>query len=119
MDQLDRHNSKLNQTKCRFSTSSICGAYYRPKWNSVAQETVDEVLNFAISVHKGFASIHWNDQLFRGSYTASRNRTPNVTGSETEFNSREHKVLKWTQERKEQFERVKSIVKTLYRNCIF
>ncbi len=57
--------------------------------------------------------------LFWGSYTASRNRTPNVTGSETEFNSREHKVLKWTQERKEQFERVKSIVKTLYRNCTF
>ena len=52
-------------------------------------------------------------------FCKSRNRTPNVTGSETEFNSREHKVLKWTQERKEQFERVKSIVKTLYRNCTF
>jgi hypothetical protein len=30
-----------------------------------------------------------------------------------ERNSREHKVLQWTQERKDQFERIKSIVKAL------
>jgi len=76
------------------------------------QDKLDEVLNFAMTVRikdlQRFIGMvnYFGDHI---SHLADELRMLR----EMERDSREHKVLQWTQERKDQFERIKPIVKAL------
>jgi len=114
MDRFGKHNIILNPMKCKFVMSSIEYVGHIINQNGIhfGRDKLDEVLNFCNVSTLRFAKVLlvWStilgivSNIWRKNYECQK-RLNDI--------SCERRVLQWTQERKDQFERIKSIVKAL------